>query len=130
MWVFVNCLIENPTFDSQTKETLTLQSKSFGSTCSLPDSFINKVSPYLTPLHLPATPPSLTFPLYHPLHHPYITPYIPLHHPYLTPPHPYITPYIYPTYLHTPYLISYNTPPYPTSSPTTAQSLRLTSVVS
>lgn len=84
MWVFVNCLIENPTFDSQTKETLTLQSKSFGSTCSLPDSFINKVSPYLTPLHLPATPPSLTFPLYHPLHHPYITPYIPLHHPYIS----------------------------------------------
>lgn len=25
LWVFVNALIENPTFDSQTKETMTLQ---------------------------------------------------------------------------------------------------------
>lgn len=39
MWVFVNCLIENPTFDSQTKETMTLQSKSFGSKCELSDKF-------------------------------------------------------------------------------------------
>ncbi|TKR76465.1 hypothetical protein L596_017595 [Steinernema carpocapsae] len=39
MWVFVNALIENPTFDSQTKETMTLQSKSFGSTCTLSDKF-------------------------------------------------------------------------------------------
>lgn len=30
MWVFVNCLIVNPTFDSQTKENMTLQMKSFG----------------------------------------------------------------------------------------------------
>ncbi|VDK32766.1 unnamed protein product, partial [Gongylonema pulchrum] len=30
MWVFVNALIENPTFDSQTKETMTLQAKNFG----------------------------------------------------------------------------------------------------
>lgn len=30
MWVFVNCLIVNPTFDSQTKENMTLQSKNFG----------------------------------------------------------------------------------------------------
>lgn len=40
MWVFVNCLIENPTFDSQTKENMTLQSKSFGSTCKLSEKFI------------------------------------------------------------------------------------------
>ena len=39
MWVFVNCLIENPTFDSQTKETMTLQAKSFGSKCELSDKF-------------------------------------------------------------------------------------------
>ncbi|PIC46288.1 hypothetical protein B9Z55_006032 [Caenorhabditis nigoni] len=39
MWVFVNALIENPTFDSQTKETMTLQSKSFGSTCTLSEKF-------------------------------------------------------------------------------------------
>lgn len=40
IWVFVNCLIVNPTFDSQTKENMTLQSKSFGSKCVLPDKFI------------------------------------------------------------------------------------------
>ncbi|VDL96499.1 unnamed protein product [Schistocephalus solidus] len=43
MWVFVNCLIENPSFDSQTKEFMTLQSKSFGSTCVLSEKFINQV---------------------------------------------------------------------------------------
>ena len=40
MWVFVNCLIENPTFDSQTKETMTLQSKNFGSKCELTEKFV------------------------------------------------------------------------------------------
>lgn len=39
MWVFVNALIENPTFDSQTKETMTLQSKQFGSKCELSEKF-------------------------------------------------------------------------------------------
>jgi len=39
MWVFVNCLIVNPTFDSQTKELMTLQSKSFGSKCVLSEKF-------------------------------------------------------------------------------------------
>ena len=34
--VFVNCLIENPAFDSQTKETLTTRSKDFGSKVSEP----------------------------------------------------------------------------------------------
>lgn len=43
MWIFVNCLIVNPTFDSQTKENMTLQAKSFGSKCSLSDKFINNV---------------------------------------------------------------------------------------
>lgn len=43
-WLFVNCLIENPTFDSQTKENMTLVSKKFGSTCSLTDKFLNMVS--------------------------------------------------------------------------------------
>ncbi|KAM9831950.1 DNA topoisomerase 2-alpha [Neosynchiropus ocellatus] len=42
MWLFVNCLIENPTFDSQTKENMTLQHKNFGSTCSLSDKFIKQ----------------------------------------------------------------------------------------
>lgn len=44
MWVFVNCLIENPTFDSQTKENMTLQMKNFGSKCELKEEFIKKVS--------------------------------------------------------------------------------------
>lgn len=44
MWVFVNCLIVNPTFDSQTKENMTLQAKSFGSKCALSEKFITSVS--------------------------------------------------------------------------------------
>uniref|UniRef100_A0A915CWD3 DNA topoisomerase 2 n=1 Tax=Ditylenchus dipsaci TaxID=166011 RepID=A0A915CWD3_9BILA len=42
MWIFVNSLIENPTFDSQTKETMTLQAKNFGSICDLSDKFIKE----------------------------------------------------------------------------------------
>lgn len=44
MWIFVNALIENPTFDSQTKENMTLQAKNFGSTCKLSEKFIKSVS--------------------------------------------------------------------------------------
>ncbi len=44
MWVFVNCRIENPTFDSPTKENMTLQVKSFSSTCKLNDEFVKKLS--------------------------------------------------------------------------------------
>ncbi|KAL2461238.1 DNA topoisomerase 2 [Abeliophyllum distichum] len=44
LWVFVNCLIDNPAFDSQTKETLTLRQKSFGSECKLSDKFLSKVA--------------------------------------------------------------------------------------
>ncbi|XP_037134365.1 DNA topoisomerase 2-alpha isoform X2 [Syngnathus acus] len=44
MWLFVNCLIENPTFDSQTKENMTLQHKSFGSTCVLGDKFVKQAT--------------------------------------------------------------------------------------
>ncbi|XP_050072339.1 DNA topoisomerase 2 [Anopheles maculipalpis] len=44
MWVFINCLIVNPTFDSQTKENMTLQAKSFGSKCTLSEKFIGAVS--------------------------------------------------------------------------------------
>ncbi|CAA3012625.1 DNA topoisomerase 2 [Olea europaea subsp. europaea] len=44
LWVFVNCLIDNPAFDSQTKETLTLRQKSFGSECRLSDKFLSKVA--------------------------------------------------------------------------------------
>jgi len=41
LWVFINCLIENPAFSSQTKEQMTLKAASFGSTCVLPRAFID-----------------------------------------------------------------------------------------
>ncbi|XP_012272821.1 DNA topoisomerase 2 [Orussus abietinus] len=44
LWIFVNCLINNPTFDSQTKENMTLQAKSFGSKCTLSEKFIQNVT--------------------------------------------------------------------------------------
>ena len=42
LWVFVNCLIENPAFDSQTKENMTLRPSAFGSKCNLSEDFIKK----------------------------------------------------------------------------------------
>uniref|UniRef100_A0A6N2L4K4 DNA topoisomerase 2 n=1 Tax=Salix viminalis TaxID=40686 RepID=A0A6N2L4K4_SALVM len=44
LWVFVNCLIDNPAFDSQTKETLTLRQSSFGSKCELSEDLLKKVA--------------------------------------------------------------------------------------
>lgn len=44
MWLFINCLIVNPTFDSQTKENMTLPPKSFGVKCNLSEKFVNTVS--------------------------------------------------------------------------------------
>lgn len=44
MWLFVNCLIVNPTFDSQTKENMTLQIKNFGSKCTLSEKFMSNVA--------------------------------------------------------------------------------------
>ena len=42
MWIFVNALIENPTFDSQTKDTLTLPASKFGTKPSLSEEFFKK----------------------------------------------------------------------------------------
>jgi DNA topoisomerase II len=42
MWIFVNALIENPTFDSQTKETMTLLTSKFGSKPTLSEEFMKK----------------------------------------------------------------------------------------
>lgn len=42
LWIFVNCLIVNPTFDSQTKENMTLKAAKFGSKCSVTDAAIKK----------------------------------------------------------------------------------------
>ena len=38
--VYVSCLIENPAFDSQTKETLTTRASGFGSKCVLSDKML------------------------------------------------------------------------------------------
>lgn len=43
IWIFIKCLIVNPSFDSQTKETLTTKVSKFGSTCQLSDKTINGV---------------------------------------------------------------------------------------
>lgn len=43
MFIFINCLIENPAFTSQTKEQLTTRVKDFGSKCEVPSEFINKI---------------------------------------------------------------------------------------
>ena len=42
MWIFVNALIENPTFDGQTKENLTLPASKFGSKPAISEDFIKK----------------------------------------------------------------------------------------
>ena len=44
LWIFVKCLIVNPAFDSQTKETLTLQVEKFGSKCEISDEFVKKIA--------------------------------------------------------------------------------------
>jgi len=45
LWVFINALLENPAFDSQTKETLTTPQQSFGSKCEFSDVFLRKGMP-------------------------------------------------------------------------------------
>lgn len=43
LFIFVNALIENPAFDSQTKETLITRQNSFGSKCEISDKMINQI---------------------------------------------------------------------------------------
>jgi len=43
LFVFINASIENPAFDSQTKETLTTKQSKFGSTCELSDGLMKQV---------------------------------------------------------------------------------------
>ncbi|KAJ3381472.1 DNA topoisomerase 2 [Lobulomyces angularis] len=43
LWIFVNSLIENPSFDSQTKETMTLKPSKFGSTINISEDFVKKL---------------------------------------------------------------------------------------
>ena len=40
----MNCLIENPSFDSQTKDTLTTPTRNFGSTAELPPKFLKALA--------------------------------------------------------------------------------------
>ena len=42
--LFVRCDIENPAFDSQTKDYMNTPSAKFGSTCSVSDNFIEKIA--------------------------------------------------------------------------------------
>ncbi len=42
LWLFVNCLVVNPAFDSQTKEWLNTRPSDFGSSCKLPEEFLKK----------------------------------------------------------------------------------------
>ena len=44
LFLFVNCLIVNPKFDSQSKVNLTTQSKAFGSTCVLPPKVLSSIA--------------------------------------------------------------------------------------
>lgn len=43
LWVFINCLVENPAFDSQTKENMTLKVSLFGSSCQLSEKMIKDI---------------------------------------------------------------------------------------
>jgi DNA topoisomerase-2 len=43
LWVFVNCMVENPAFASQTKEQMTLKQSGFGSTCNINKAFIDEI---------------------------------------------------------------------------------------
>lgn len=43
LWIFVNCLIENPAFDSQTKENLGTKASNFGSKIELTEKFMKGI---------------------------------------------------------------------------------------
>jgi len=44
LWIFVKCSIENPTFDSQTKETMTLKQNKWGSKCELEEKTLKEIT--------------------------------------------------------------------------------------
>jgi DNA topoisomerase-2 len=44
LMVFINCTIENPAFDSQTKDCLNTAVSNFGSSCEVSDKFIEKLA--------------------------------------------------------------------------------------
>ncbi|KOS18270.1 DNA topoisomerase 2 [Escovopsis weberi] len=44
IFIFVNCLVNNPAFNSQTKEQMTTKASQFGSSCKLSEDFLKKVA--------------------------------------------------------------------------------------
>jgi DNA topoisomerase-2 len=44
LWLFLRCDIDNPSFDSQTKDYLTTSPANFGSVCEVSDKFIEKLA--------------------------------------------------------------------------------------
>jgi len=44
LMLFINCVIENPAFDSQTKDYMNLPVAKFGSSCVISDKFIDKIA--------------------------------------------------------------------------------------
>ena len=44
LWLFIRCDIENPAFDSQTKDYMNTPVSAFGSTCEVSDKFIEKIA--------------------------------------------------------------------------------------
>ena len=44
LMLFVDCLVDNPEFDSQSKETLITPAAAFGGTCELPAAFVRRVA--------------------------------------------------------------------------------------
>eukprot|EP01038_Epipyxis_sp_PR26KG_P004447 gene4447-6290_t len=41
--IVINCQIENPSFEGQTKDSLATSPENFGSTCVLPESYLNRI---------------------------------------------------------------------------------------
>ena len=44
LMIFINCTIENPAFDSQTKDFMNTAITNFGSSCTVSDKFIEKLA--------------------------------------------------------------------------------------
>ncbi|KAI0864212.1 hypothetical protein F4860DRAFT_511068 [Xylaria cubensis] len=44
IFIFVNCLVNNPAFSSQTKEQLTTKAAQFGSKCEFTDKFLKRIT--------------------------------------------------------------------------------------
>ena len=44
LMIFVNCVVENPSFDSQTKDFMSTPVAKFGSSCNVSDGFIDKIA--------------------------------------------------------------------------------------